>query len=436
MTTLLALCVSTVLTGVGAKHESCPDGRPMHTVKPEDIVPGRYVVVFQTDSFHAVDKFMQDFRTTYEAEDSQPNILHEYNINDRFRGFNADLTDEMVADLRGCAGGKLPQASKLVDYIAPDAVVRTNAPVKEEKINVFPNPESKTSGTRDSCTTQNGATWGLTRTSQRDKNLNAGYKYLSSDENSVDAYVIDTGVYLEHDEFEGRAEWGIDATTNNSPKTDENGHGTHVAGTIGGKTYGIAKNVRIIAVRVLDQYGSGTMGGVITGVQFTCEHHKENDGNKCVANMSLGGGKYSALNSAVSEAIECGCQFAVAAGNGASDACYNSPASTEDAVTVMATNQNDQSSYYSDYGKCCDLYAPGSSITSAWIGYPSAVVTISGTSMATPHVAGVMAKILSVSDMKPEELKDEILANASEDYISDVPNQDTPNLLLYNDCSS
>lgn len=324
----------------------------------------------------------------------------------------------------------------MVDYVTPDATV--SVPANETVHRVARRTGQRGNTTRgaaaaSSCSQQTDATWGLVRTTQRSRDLNGRYKYDSAPETEVDVYVVDTGIYTEHDEFEGRAEWGVDVTTDNSPKTDQSGHGTHVAGTIAGRTFGVAKTATVIAVRVLGADGSGTMSGVIAGVAWTCADHKDK-GNKCVVNMSLGGGKYDALNNAVKSAIECGCQFTVAAGNSAGDACYGSPSSSEDAVTVMASDMYDHAAYYSDYGQCCDLYAPGSSITSAWIGSPNTYATISGTSMAAPHVAGIMATILgSGADVAPEALKELVLGSASSGYVSSIPS-DTPNVLVYKAC--
>jgi chitodextrinase len=237
-------------------------------------------------------------------------------------------------------------------------------------------------------TEQANATWGIDRIDQRDLPLSTTYVYNATGA-GVDAYIIDTGMNLTHNEFTGRAVSGTDEVDNDADATDCNGHGTHVAGTVGGTTYGVAKAVRLIAVRVLDCGGSGTDAGVIAGIDWVTANHVA--GQPAVANMSLGGGFSQALNDAVTNSINDGVVYAVAAGNGYDDACDGSPASTPAALTVGATDINDVEAVFSDRGSCLDIWAPGVDITSAWIGSISATETISGTSMAAPHVAGASA---------------------------------------------
>jgi subtilisin family serine protease len=238
---------------------------------------------------------------------------------------------------------------------------------------------------------QTSATWGIDRLDQRDLPLSTTYVYNRTGA-GVDAYIIDTGMNLTHSEFTGRAVAGTDEVDDDSDPTDCNGHGTHVAGTVGGTLYGVAKAVRLIAVRVLNCSGSGTDAGVIAGIDWVTAHHVA--GQPAVANMSLGGGFSQALNDAVTASVNDGVVYAVAAGNGYGNACDGSPATTAVALTVGATNSSDVEASFSDRGPCLDIWAPGVSITSAWIGSNSATETISGTSMATPHVAGASALYL------------------------------------------
>jgi len=259
-------------------------------------------------------------------------------------------------------------------------------------------------------TIQSPAVWGIDRVDQLNLPLNQTYTYNSTGL-GVSAYVIDTGIRIDHEEFSGGAFFGYDAVGDGKNGNDCNGHGTHVAGTIGGNTYGIAKNVTLYAVRVLDCNGSGTMSGVISGVDWVTQDAKNK--KPAVANMSLGGGSSRALDTAVTNSINSGITYAVAAGNSNADACRYSPAKVPAAITVGATTLTDERASYSNYGKCLDVFAPGSSITSAWNTSSTAITTISGTSMATPHVAGVAALYLETHiDATPSDVRNAIVTAA------------------------
>ncbi|MCI0580727.1 MAG: S8 family peptidase [Chloroflexi bacterium] len=276
--------------------------------------------------------------------------------------------------------------------------------------------------------TQLNATWGLDRVDQRDLPLNTTYVYNQTGA-GVTAYIIDTGIRRTHTQFGGRALHGYTAINDGNGSNDCNGHGTHVSGTVGGTTYGVAKQVTLYAVRVLNCSGSGTNSGVIAGVDWVTGHHTGS--NPAVANMSLGGGASTALDTAVNNSINDGVTYAIAAGNSNANACNYSPARVAAAITVGSTTSSDARSSFSNYGTCLDIFAPGSSITSAWYTSDSATNTISGTSMATPHVAGGAALYLQTNPgASPSTVRNAIVNNATSGRLSSI-GSGSPNLLLY-----
>jgi len=281
-------------------------------------------------------------------------------------------------------------------------------------------------------TTQAGATWGLDRVDQHTLPLSGNYSYTDTGA-GVTAYIIDTGIRFSHTEFGGRATSGYDAVDGGSAD-DCNGHGTHVAGTVGGTTYGVAKDVQLVAVRVLDCNGSGTWSGVIAGIDWVTGNHQPNQ--PAVANMSLGGGASSAVDAAVRNSIADGVAYAIAAGNGnrggkAQDACTTSPARVGEAMTVSATDSSDTKPRWANTGTCVDWFAPGVSITSSWNTSDTATNTISGTSMATPHTAGVAALYLETTPAAtPQQVRDALAANATPGVVASA-GSGTPNLLLF-----
>ncbi len=279
-------------------------------------------------------------------------------------------------------------------------------------------------------TTQTGATWGLDRVDQRALPLSGTYSY-AVDGSGVTVYIIDTGINFTHTEYAGRAFTGVDEVTAGGTAADCNGHGSHVSGTVGGTTYGMAKNVKLVAVRVLDCAGSGSNSGVIAGIDWVTAQKRANPAVPSAANMSLGGGFSSTLNQAVENSIAAGVVYAIAAGNSAANACNSSPASAPSAITVGATSITDGFASFSNYGTCVKINAPGVNITSAWMGSTTATNTISGTSMATPHVAGAAALYLQVNpSAAPAAVRSALTGNATQNVITGVP-AGTPNLLLY-----
>ncbi|WP_414638828.1 S8 family peptidase [Actinophytocola sp.] len=268
------------------------------------------------------------------------------------------------------------------------------------------------------------ASWGIDRLDQRDLPLDDTYDVADKGD-GVTAYVIDTGVQVDHPTFEGRATGGFDAIDGDNDPADGHGHGTHVAGTIGGAEYGVAKGVDIVGVRVLDDSGSGTTEQVVAGIDWVAQNHS----GPSVANMSLGGTVDEALDDAVRGAIESGVTFAIAAGNSSADASGFSPARVTEAITVAASDESDAQASFSNFGSVVDLYAPGVDITSSW--NDGGTNTISGTSMATPHVAGAAALYLSANpDATPAEVATALTEAATPDKITGA-SPGTPNKLLY-----
>jgi len=334
-------------------------------------------------------------------------------------GFAATMSKSQLAKVR---------KDPAVKYVEPDAVVKTSDAPK-------PPPDSKSwtkapsqlkpqsqSENVSTDSTQTGATWGIDRIDQR-TGTNGKYNYTNTGA-GVTAYVIDTGIRTSHSQFGGRAVVGYDALGGTGQ--DCNGHGTHVAGTIGGSTYGVAKRVRLVAVRVLDCSGSGSWSGVIAGIDYVTFSHT----GPSVANMSLGGGLSSAVNDAVARSTARGVTHVVAAGNSNADACDFSPASAPSAITVAATGlsgSTDVRADFSNWGPCVDVFDPGVNIKSAWRTSNTATAVLSGTSMASPHVAGQVALYLQSNPYAaPTTVDDVIKTVAVNGIVSDAAG--SPNL--------
>lgn len=414
------------------------DVAPLLSAKiAEHEIPDSYIVVFKDHVKESAAKehhgWVQDLHTTLLKKRSQVPIMragsewlndaadglkHTYNIAGSFLGYAGNFDESVIEEVR-----KNPD----VAFIEKDSKVFS----------------------MENSVTQNGAPWGLARISHREP-LTFGtfnkYVHQAKGGEGVDVYVIDTGTNYEHNDFEGRARWGK-TIPNGDVDEDGNGHGTHCSGTIAGSKYGVAKKANIIAVKVLRSNGSGTMADVIKGVDWAAASHvaaskkKSSKFKGSVANMSLGGGKSPTLDRAVNSAVDAGLNFAVAAGNDNSDACDYSPAAAAKAVTVGASTLADERAYFSNWGQCCDIFAPGLNIQSTWIGSRNAVNTISGTSMASPHIAGLLAYYISlqpsdysefsVGMMAPGDLKKHLIEVATPNMLSDIP-KDTPNILAWN----
>ncbi|KAL4064286.1 peptidase S8/S53 domain-containing protein [Scleroderma yunnanense] len=354
---------------------------------PHGTIDDSYIVVFKEDASSALIQnhfnFLQVAHSDSLFGDSiTDGLRHIYDGG--FRGYAGEFTENVLHQIR-----RMPE----VDFVEKDQIVRTME-------------------FNDTINTQKGAPWGLARISHRPRlSFGTFQKYLYDDVagEGVDVYVIDTGINIEHVEFEGRAHWGKTIPRNDDDE-DGNGHGTHCAGTIASRKYGVAKKAHVHAVKVLGANGSGSMSDVVAGVEYALSAAREKaeeaqaevaaTGNTkhkgSVANMSLGGGKSAALEMAVNRAVDLGLHFAVAAGNDDKDACKYSPAGAKKAITVGASTLADERAYFSNFGDCLDVFAPGLNILSTFKGSRNAIATLSGTSMASPHVAGLVAYLLSI----------------------------------------
>ncbi|MBJ6352131.1 MULTISPECIES: S8 family peptidase [unclassified Acinetobacter] len=275
------------------------------------------------------------------------------------------------------------------------------------------------------ATTQSNPDWGLDRIDQKNLPLDSAYSYLQTGSGTT-AYIVDTGILSTHQQFSGRVLSGYTAISDGNGTSDCHGHGTHVAGTVGGSTYGVAKNVSLVPIRILGCDGSGASSNVIAGLDWILKNGKK----PAVVNMSLGGEANTSLDSAVENLFNNGYVMVVAAGNSNTDACSSSPARVSKAITVAATDSTDTRASYSNYGSCVDIFAPGSQINSSWIGSNTATKVLNGTSMATPHVVGVVAEMLqSTPTATPQTISTNLLNQASSNVVKNPSG--SPNRLLY-----
>ncbi|KAF1845067.1 subtilisin-like protein [Cucurbitaria berberidis CBS 394.84] len=366
---------------------------PLVNVKRDDIIAGKYIVKLKGDvSTFAEDQLKKSISTAPDFEYTLPG----------FRGWAGTLSDREVTQLK---------ASSQVEYIEQDAKVYASAIIEQQN-----------------------ATWGLGRISHREKGSTT-YVYDDTAGEGTCSYIIDTGIFVDHPQFEGRAEFLTDASGEGT-LADGNGHGTHVAGTIGSAEYGVSKKTKLFAVKVLTSSGSGSFSGVIAGINFVQNDARSRKASGAcpkgvVSNMSLGGGKSVAINEASAALVASGVFLAVAAGNSGDDAQFYSPASEPTVCTVGATTIDDKFINWSNRGTLVDILAPGVNITSTW--RDGGINTISGTSMASPHIAGLGAYLLGLGGADVNTLCQKITELATPNAIdpATLP-AGTVNLLAYN----
>jgi subtilisin family serine protease len=381
--TLVAVAASFAGVAVGGAQTG-----PSAVHATADAIPGEYIVTLQPTAGGDVPGVARSLAARYGGD-----VMYTYEH--ALTGFAVAMSDEQAQQLA---------RHPLVASVVQNGIARVD-------------------------TTQNTPPWGLDRIDEEYLPLDGNYDYVANGA-GVRAYIIDTGIRTTHTQFGGRASKGTDTVGDGQNGNDCNGHGTHVAGTVGGSTYGVAKSTSLIAVRVLSCSGSGSWAGVIAGIDWVTADHNANPG-PAVANMSLGGGYVQAVNDAVASSTASGVTYAIAAGNSNANACSYSPASAPSAITVGATTNTDARASYSNYGTCVDLFAPGSSILSAWNSSDTATNTISGTSMATPHVTGVAALYLSKNPgASPAAVATAIVSNSVPDVVIGA-GTGSPNRLLY-----
>lgn len=391
LTALLAACGSQPPAQAGPQDAA--EVAPLYAQDSPTAIAGQYIVVLKKGELSTAAIGVSAEGGLIRSLKLDPQGVQVQNVyRAALNGFAAKLSARNLATLRSDAR---------VAYIEQDQTLRASA-------------------------TQSGATWGLDRVDQRNLPLDGSYTYSTGAAN-VTAYIVDTGIYAANSDFGGRARVGVDEVGDGQNGVDCNGHGTHVAGTIGSATYGLAKSVNLVAVRVLDCSGSGSNSGVIAGVDWV----RTNAIKPAVANLSLGGSASTALDSAIKNAVNAGVTFVVAAGNENQDACNVSPAREASAITVGATTSSDARSSFSNFGSCVDIFAPGSNIKSLWIGSATATNTISGTSMASPHVAGAAALVLAANpSYSPAQVAAALTGNATPNVVSGA-GTGSPNKLLY-----
>jgi subtilisin family serine protease len=378
-------------------------------------VPNKYIVTYKTGTSSGSRKKHEEDITKKAKKKNKKGVVDAIDLG-ALQGYVAEIPPSELPDIVN---------SNLVDYIEKDSVV-----------NVSRVAASTEQLQKRAYTTQVNAAWGLARISHSGGgtgSFGTGYYYDTTAGTGVRVYVVDTGIRTTHTEFGGRAIWGANFITG-SPNTDEFGHGTHVAGTIAGKTFGVAKSATVVAVKVLDKTGSGTMSGIILGLNWAVNNAKaRNAPKKSVVNMSLGGAYTASVNAAVKAATDAGLTVVVAAGNSNDDSSYYSPASAPSAITVGAVEGTNTRTWFSNYGTLVDIFAPGDAVISSYHTSDSATRYLAGTSMASPHVAGLAAYFIAKEGLSGSvAVTNRILTAAVSGVVGDAAGG--ANRVAYNAC--
>ncbi|CCF56951.1 hypothetical protein KAFR_0B06550 [Kazachstania africana CBS 2517] len=391
------------------------------SAKQNDIIKDQYIVIFKNSAmmaekelhFKQLKNFIKTYSYEWDEKDDHKSNLNIFKIGTTLSGYILRGPIETLQLLR---------QDPIVQLIEPDSKVHAL------KLKI-----------------QEDTPWGLSRISQRPR-VRIGqdqlYYYDDATSGNVTAYVLDTGIMISHEQFNGRARWGKTIVPNDVDE-DNSGHGTHVAGIIASDKFGVAKTCEVVAVKVLRSNGEGDMSDVLKGIEFVVDDHSKNKNYSkgSVVNLSLGASKSPALVLAIDAAISENIHFAVAAGNENMDACYTSPADARRAITVGASIFSDERAFFSNWGECVDVFAPGMNVMSTYIGSDNATLSLSGTSAAAPYTAGLIAYYLSLQpdkdsgyftgEMTPSKLKEKIVAFGSKDVLYELP-ENTPNIVIYN----
>ncbi|ORZ32475.1 putative serine proteinase, precursor [Catenaria anguillulae PL171] len=360
-----------------------------------DAIPDRYIVMLKPEADHST--LSRALKAEIARENSREDASGITNALDRefkhtIKGFAGTFSTDLVSKLKN---------NPNVAAVVPDRIMRV----------LTSNPRP---------------TWGMRRISQRQREPGAPFIYPDTAGNGVTVYVIDTGIHIGHSNFDGRARWGF-SSDSSWPRKDDNGHGTHVAGTVASRAFGVADQAKVVAVKVMDGNGRGPTSGIIAGIEYVVSEARK-AGKTVVANLSLGGEADEALDAAVKAAVDAGVVMVLAAGNESQDACNVSPAREPSGITVAAIDQNDRLASFSNWGKCVDIAAPGVKIESTWNN--GRIETIDGTSMAAPHVAGAAALLLGTNpNLTPAEVSAALIKSATPNVITGL--RSTPNRLLY-----